>query len=104
MTGGEFSKTGWRRTRSGWKRIPKLQAKVKKVAVKRRPTKRLRIQPAEAEKLPTFAEARKLAAEQGRADSAPIPAPPTVKPARATPRKAWSGKYDDLSKPEGEAR
>jgi|SRR5271156_348301 len=99
MTASGFTKAGWRWTRGGWKRIPKLQAKVKKVAAKRRPTKRVRIQPAQEEKLPTFVEARQLAAEKGRAVSAPTPAPEAEKPVSSPPRKAWGGKYNDLSKP-----
>ncbi len=51
------------------------------------------------EKPPTFAEARNLAVEKGRGDSAPTPAP-EIAP-RITPqnRRAWNGKYDDLAKP-----
>jgi hypothetical protein len=50
-------------------------------------------------KPPTFAEARKLAVEKGRADSAPTPAP-EIAPRMTPPnRRAWSGKSDDLTKP-----
>lgn len=98
MTAGGFRKAGWHWTRKGWKRTPKRLQTVKK-ATKRRPFKKATITPAEGEKLPTFAAARKLAAEQGRADSAPTPAADPAKPATPPPRKAWSGKYDDLTPP-----
>jgi hypothetical protein len=39
-----------------------------------------------------------LAAEQGRALSAPTPPPEAAKPAPRPMRKAWHGKYDDLTK------
>ena len=46
------------------------------------------------------AKAPNLAAEQGRADSAPTPAPKTGQPAPRKLRQTWGGKYADLSKPE----
>ncbi len=98
MTSGGFRKLGWHwTTRHGWKRSRKRAATVKKAA-KRRPFKKVPFQPADREKLPTFAEARKLAAEQGRADSAPTPLPETAPPATRPIRRAWSGKYDALTK------
>ncbi len=73
MPASGFNKTGWHWTRKGWKRSPKRLQTVKKVpkATKRRPFKKVPIQAAEREKPPTFAEVRKLAAEQGRAQAAP---------------------------------
>ena len=100
MTGG-FNKTGWHWTRKGWKRSPKHCLSVKKVpsSTKCKTRKKVRITPA----APSFAKARELAAEQGRAVSAPIPAPPAFagagsaeKAAQPLPRRAWSGKYADL--------
>ena len=102
MTASGFQKTGWHWTRKGWKRTPKRLQIVKKIAAttKRRPLKKVPITPAKAEKLPTFAKARKLAVEQGRAESALTLAADPAKPAQPSPRKAWSGKYSDLSPPE----
>jgi len=91
-----FNKTGWHWTRKGWKRTPKRLQTVKK-ATKRRPFKKAIITPAEGEKLPTFAEARKLAAEKARAVSAPTPAADPAKPATRPPPRPWLGKYDDLT-------
>jgi hypothetical protein len=47
----------------------------------------------------TTMEAPNLAAEQGRADSAPTLAPKVEKPAPRKPRLAWGRKYADLSPP-----
>ena len=105
MKAGDFNKAGWHWTRKGWKRTPKRLQTVKKVAApkKRRPFKKVAILPAERDQLPTFAEARKLAAEQGRADSAPnLPAPDAKKRTTRPPRMAWSGKYSDLTPPTGD--
>src|SRR5271157_603839 len=74
MTASGFQKTGWHWTRKGWKRSPKHLLAVKKVPLptKRKTRKKVRITTAPpTEKPPTFAEARKLAIGQGRADSAP---------------------------------
>src|SRR5271170_6790788 len=101
MTAGGFNKTGWHSTRQGWQRSPKHLLAVKKVPLptKRKTRKKARIDPATPrEKPPTFAEARKLALEQGRADSAPDPLPETAPPATRPMRQAWSGKYDALTK------
>ncbi len=94
MTASGFQKTGWHWTRQGWTRAPKRLQTVKKVpkATKRRPFKKVPIAAAAREKPLTFAEARKLAAAQGRAKGAPTPATPP-------PRRAWSGKYNDLAAP-----
>src|SRR5271154_4644130 len=101
MTAGGFQKTGWHQTGQGWKRSPKhLLAAVKKVPLptRRKTRKKARIDPAAPrEKIPTFAEARKLLAEQGRADSAPTPLPEAAPPATRPMRQAWSGKYDELA-------
>ena len=107
MTPGGFNKTDWHLTRQGWKRIPKHLLAVKKVPLpaKRKTRKKARIDPATPkEKPPTFAEARKLALEQGRADSAPTPLPETAPPATCPMRQAWSGKYDALTKTPQEPR
>ena len=65
---------------------------------KRKTRKKARIDPATPrEKIPTFAEARKLLAEQGKRIPHLTPcttAPPATRPMR----QAWSGKYDDLAK------
>ncbi len=102
MNGGGLRKLGWHWTRKGWKRSPKHLLAVKKVPLptKRKTRKKVRITTAPPTEKPlTFAEARKLAVGQGRADSAPIPAPEAEKPATRQTRRAWSGKYADLTKP-----
>ena len=101
MTAGGFNNTGWHWTRKGWKRKPKRLQSVKmpKGPTKRRAFKKTVIKPADREKLPTFAETRKLAAEQAMAVSATTLAPEATNPATRQPRKAWSGKYADLTKP-----
>ena len=102
MTQSGLRKLGWHWTRKGWKRSPKHLLAVKKVPspTKRKTRKKARIDPAmPKEKPPTFAEARKLLAEQGRAVSAPTPAPEAGKPATRPMRQAWSGKYDALTRP-----
>ena len=102
MSQGGLCKLGWHWTRKGWKRSPKHLLAVKKVPLptKRKTRKKVRITPAApTEKPPTFAEARKLAVGQGRADSAPTPTPEAEKPATRQTRQAWSGKYDDLARP-----
>jgi hypothetical protein len=96
-------KVGWTWTaRNGWKRIPRSLRRVKKVPLpsKHRTRKKLMVSPAEpkAKKTKT-AKAPELAAEQGRADSAPILAPNADKAAPRQPRKAWAGKYADLAPP-----
>jgi hypothetical protein len=102
MTQGEFRKVGWTWTARGWKRIPRRLQQVKKVPMP--PPRKIRKKQGIGAAIPktrppTFAEARKLTVEQGRADSAPTPAPEIA--ARMTPqiRRAWNGKYDDLAKP-----
>ena len=103
MTAGGFNNTGWHWTRKGWKRKPKrLQSvKIPKGPTKRRAFKKTVIKPADREKLPTFAEARKLAAEQGRAVSATTLAPEAENP--ATPPNAGDVGREicraDLTKP-----
>jgi hypothetical protein len=96
-------KVGWTWTaRNGWKRIPRSLRRVKKVPLpsKHRTRKKLMVSPAEPRaKKPKTAKATELAAGQGRADSAPIPAPKAGAPAPRQPRKAWSGKYADLAPP-----
>jgi hypothetical protein len=102
MTASGFQKTGRHWTRKGWKSSPKHLLAVKKVPspTKRKTRKKARIDPAPPrEKIPTFAEARKLLAEQGRAVSAPTPAPEAATPATRRMRQAWSGKYDELTRP-----
>jgi hypothetical protein len=46
------------------------------------------------------ADAANLAAEQSRAESATILAPKSGQPAARQPRKAWGGKYADLTPPQ----
>jgi len=94
-----FRKLGWHWTRQGWKRTPQHWRAIKKVAAppKRRRRKIKRVAPAPKELPPTFAKTRQLAVEQGRAVSAPTLAPEAAKRAR----RAWSGKYDALSMPQG---
>ncbi len=101
MTGGGLRKLGWHWTRKGWKRSPKHLLAVKKVPLptKRKTRKKVRITPAPKRTPPPRPEAPQLAVEQGRADSAPTPAPEAEKPAMRPPRKAWSGKYADLTPP-----
>jgi hypothetical protein len=103
MTGGASRKVGWTWTRQGWKRIPRRLRTVKLVPVpKKRKTRKLRrivsveLKPEQ----PETTEAQNLTVEQGRADSAPTPAPKPGQPAPRKPRQAWGGKYADLSPPE----
>jgi hypothetical protein len=101
MTVSDLSKLSWHWTGKGWKRNPKHLLAVKKVPLPtgRKTRKKARIDPATPkEKPPTFAEARKLLAEQGRAVSAPDPLPDAAPPATRPMRQAWSGKYDGLAK------
>ena len=97
MTASGFQKTGWHWTRKGWKRTPKHVQTVKKIApVKKRRRKQTPAKAAERQRAPTFAEARRKAVEQGRAESAPNPPAEAAPPAQRPPRRAWSGKYDEL--------
>ena len=85
MTNGEFRKVGWTWTAMGWKRIPRRLQQVKKVPLP--PTRKVRKKQGVAgaslrEKPPTFAEARNLAVEKGRGDSAPTPAPEIARASR----------------------
>jgi hypothetical protein len=102
MTGGALKKVGWTWTRQGWKRIPRRLRQVKAVPLptKRKTRKLRRISPAEPKpEKPSTDKAQNLPAEQGRADSAPTPAPKSGQPAPRKPRQAWSGKYADLTPP-----
>jgi hypothetical protein len=104
MTRGARRKVGWTWTvKHGWKRIPRSLRRVKKVPLpsKHRTRKKLMVSPAEPKATKT-PKAPKIAAGQGRAVSAPILAPKAEKSAPPKPRKAWGGKYADLSPPEGE--
>ncbi len=103
MNGAGLKKLGWHWTRKGWKRSPKHLLAVKKVPLptKRKTRKKVRITPAAKRTEPPAQEAPQLAVEQGRAVSAPTPAPEAEKPAPPPPRRVWSGKYDDLTKPPG---
>jgi hypothetical protein len=99
MTRGARRKVGWTWTvKHGWKRIPRSLRRVKKVPLpsKHRTRKKLMVSPAEP-KAAKSAKAPKIAMEQGRADSAPIPALKAGKSRQ--PRKAWGGKYADLAPP-----
>jgi hypothetical protein len=108
MTASGIRKLGWHWTRKGWKRTPKhgtakaprkpTQAQERAVARRLNDPPRVKRKAAPKEKPPTFAEARKKAAEQGKADSAPTPAPEAAKPATRQMRQAWSGKYAGLGK------
>jgi hypothetical protein len=100
MTGGALKKVGWTWTRQGWKRIPRRLRTVKLVPVpKKRKTRKLRrivsVKPMSEQ--PEAVEAQNLTVEQGRADSALPPAPKSGQPAARQPRRAWSGKYADLT-------
>ena len=100
MKGSGLRKLGWHWTRKGWKRLPKHLQQVKKVPrpTKRKTRKTVRISSAKPrEKPPIFGEARKLAVECGRVDSALNPGPEAARPAPRQMRRAWSGKYDDLT-------
>ncbi len=100
MTGGALKKVGWVWTRQGWKRIPRRLQQVKKVPLpKKRKTRKLRrISPAAPRpEKPSTDKAPNLAAEQGRADSAPTLAPQDRPAAPRKPRQAWGGKYADLT-------
>src|SRR5271165_4605610 len=75
MNGGGLCKLGWHWTRKGWKRSPKHLLAVKKVPLptKRKTRKKVRIAAAPKRTQTPAPEAPQLAAEQGRADSAPTP-------------------------------
>jgi hypothetical protein len=91
MTGGASRKVGWTWTRQGWKRIPRRLRQVKAVPLpKKRKTRKLRrISPAEPKpEQPEATEAPNLAAEQGRAESAPTLAPTVEKAAAKIDKKA----------------
>jgi len=103
MTKGAFRKIGWTWTaRQGWKRFPRRLQAVKLVPVpKKRKTRKVRrISPAapKPEKM-ADAEAPQIATEQGRADSAPTPAPKPEKLTTPQIRRTWGGKYDSLPPP-----
>jgi hypothetical protein len=95
-------KVGWIWTRAGWKRVPLRLRRVKKVPMpsKHRTRKLFMVmKPAEpkAKKAKPALEAPQIAAGQGRAVSAPTPAPKPEKPVLRQIRRAWSGKYDELT-------
>ena|SRR5208337_1922541 len=101
MTHGGLRKTGWILTRHGWKRVPRRLFGVKLVPMppKKRKTRKLRrISPASPKpETPIRAKIPQIAVVQGRADSAPTLAPKPEKPVLPQIRRAWSGKYDELS-------
>ena len=103
MTGGASRKVGWTWTRNGWKRVPRRLLRVKAVPLpsKYKTCKIRRISPAEPKpEKAEAAEAQNFAVEQGRGDFAPTLAPKLEKPAMHPIRRAWSGKYADLTPPE----
>jgi hypothetical protein len=79
MTADDMRKAGWRWTKKGWTRRPRRLASVKArpMPPKKKPCKIRRVH--EIDK-PT-AKPVFLTVEQGRADSAPTPAPESVTPA-----------------------
>lgn len=101
-----FDKADWHWTRKGWKRTPKhmrhgkLVPKVRKHRYRKKQTVEDAVK---GEKPPTYAMARKLAAEKAKAVSAPTPAPVAKKPTTRKPRVAWHGKYNTLTPPKPEA-
>jgi hypothetical protein len=98
---GSLRKLGWVWSRKGWKKVPRRMRQVKAVPLpsKRKTRKIRRISPPAPRP-----EAPEIAQEQGRAVSAPIPTPKAAQPTARPLRRAWSGKYNDLSKPtEGDA-
>ncbi len=99
MTGGGFNKTGWHWTRQGFKRTLRHSQRVRiAVMPKRRKRKTVRLKGAEpGETPPNFIATRKLAVEQGTANSAPTPAPGAGKLTMRPMRRAWGGKYDELA-------
>src|SRR5271166_301085 len=98
MTRSGMQKIGWTWTRKGWKRIPRRLLGVKPVPMppKKRKTRKLRrISPASPKpETAIHVKPRKIAVEQGRADSAPTLAPKLENLATRQPRRAWGGKYD----------
>ena len=102
MRVGGFRRRGWVWTREGWKKTPRPLRQAKAVSKPtRRKRRRIRRISRAAPKAatPLEAEASQVLKERGRADSARTPAPKAATPARRSPRRAWSGKYDDLTKP-----
>jgi hypothetical protein len=102
MTKGAFRKIGWTWTaRQGWKRIPRRLQAVKLVPVpkKKRKTRKVRriSQAAPKPEKMAVAEVPQIATEQGRADSAPTPAPKPEKLTTRQIRRTWGGKYADLT-------
>jgi hypothetical protein len=101
-------KVGWIWTRAGWKRVPLRLRRVKKVPMptKHRTRKLLMVmKPAEPKaKKPRLrqgsggqAETPEMAVGQGRAVSAPTQPPKDENLAQRQIRRAWSGKYDELT-------
>jgi hypothetical protein len=89
---------GWVWTRQGWQKKPRRMRPVKSVPKpgRRRKRRLRRIRPAVPKPaIPVEAEAQLVAKERDRAESAPEAA--TLAP--RSPRRAWSGKYDNLATP-----
>jgi hypothetical protein len=90
-------KVGWIWTRAGWKRVPLRLRRMKKVPMpsKHRTRKLMMVmKPAElkAKKTRPASEAPQMAAEQGRAVSAPAHYPPQARKARSASRPAGLGR------------
>ena len=92
---------GWRWTSQGWQKKPRRMRRVKSLAksTKRKTRRARRISPtASKPQRPIEAQAQQIAETRGRADSAPAAAPEAATPAPRSPRRVWSGKYNDLAK------
>lgn len=86
---------GWVWTSQGFAKKPRrlrpAKSALKPIKRRKRRSRRI-IAAAPKPQRPVEAEAPQIANAQGGADSAPTPAPPR------SPRRVWSGKYDDLAK------
>jgi hypothetical protein len=88
---------GWVWTSQGFAKKPRRLRPAKSASkpIKRRKRRSRRISPAVPKpQRPVDAQAPQVAQEHGGAASVPPLATPTPR----SPRKAWSGKYDDLGK------
>lgn len=106
MKVGGTDKRRWVWTRKGFKRKPQHLAPLELVSTATKTEqphrkKRRRSLPKPADNSPTYAEGRQMAAERRKLDSARVAAKKVETLTTGQNRKAWSGKYDDLTKPHG---
>jgi hypothetical protein len=92
---------GWVWTSQGWakkpRRLRRARSAAKPTSRKKRRIRRISAAVPTPQR-PAEAEAPQVASGRGRAGSAATPAPEAATPAPRSPRRVWSGKYDDLAK------